>query len=395
MKTVGIICEYNPFHNGHKYHIEASRKISHADAAVCIMSGNFVQRGGLAIADKWTRTKSALAGGADLVIELPVYYAASVAQLFAFGAVCILDALGCIDFLSFGIEEENIQTIEKIAYELESNEGKIASNINGVDWRKGYPAVFSAYSSLCGEDINIIKKPNNILALEYIRAIKRIKSHITPVGIKRIGEMYKSENIGELASAEGIRNALKNGADIETAIPENVLKIYNSAYRDSLFPVFDSDFDSSVLSVLRSYKPAQLENIIDMPHGFANRIIACAKKALSIDELVDLCCVKQYTRSRVRRLIFASFLGIKSMGYDKKPSYIRILGANETGKALLNQIKKTSSLPVVTKAADYNKKDSDELFLLDMRASDLYFASCKNSAFRGGMKDFITSPIMI
>lgn len=170
MKTVGIIAEYNPFHNGHQYHIEQARRITGADAVVCVMSGSFVQRGDCAVADKWTRTHAALLGGADLILELPVYYSLAVAQLFAFGAVATLNALGCVDFLSFGIEADSLSQLDTLAKKLVYENDKIKVETQKyLDGYTGYPAARQkALTALYGVEEDLINTPNNMLALEYL-----------------------------------------------------------------------------------------------------------------------------------------------------------------------------------------------------------------------------------
>ncbi len=398
MKTAVIICEYNPFHNGHKYHIEQTKRLTGAQGIIAVMSGNFVQRGGCAIADKYTRAKAALLGGADLVIELPVYYAASVAPLFAYGAVKTADALGIADFLSFGTEADSIDELtfaaEKLAHESDLIDAETAKYANNLT---GYPAARqAALSALYNISPALMQTPNNMLAIEYLRALMSINSSIVPIGIKRCGAQYHDSNIcGEYASAGAVRTVISHNGAISSAVPGNVLSVYDAAKKCGKFPVFDKNFDKSIISYLRRCDISSLSGILDMPQGFENRIISMAKKARTIDELTEMCCVRQYTRARIRRLIYASYIGIRAMGYDKKPSYVRVLGMNSVGKQLLCAINKNCSLPVITKTADYAKKDRDELFMLDITASDLYTAAYDTADIRGGAVDFTTSPIVI
>ncbi len=398
MKIAAIIAEYNPFHKGHKYHIQKTRELTGADAVAVIMSGNFVQRGECAVADKWIRAKAAVAAGADLVFELPTYYSLGVAQLFAFGAVATLDALGCTSYLSFGTESGTIDTLKFVAEKLVYEADKIeAATKKYLDNYTGYPAAREkAIASLYEIDPETFKTPNNMLAAEYLRALYQLSSGISPVCIKRIGGAYHDEDINQsFASATAIRSQLSLGGDISAAIPDEAYKIYESARTDGLFPVFAHDFDSMVLSRLRLSTPDTLKNILDMPHGFENRIISAAKSASTIDELIELCAARQYTHSRIRRLIFASFLGIENMGYSKKPTYVRVLAMNGMGKKALAKMHETATIPIITKTADYKDKDTDPLFLLDVRASDLYSLAHKNPANRRGGKDFTTSPIVV
>ncbi|MBE7027205.1 MAG: nucleotidyltransferase [Ruminococcaceae bacterium] len=393
MKIAGIVAEYNPFHNGHKYHIEQTKQKTLADAIVAVMSGNFVQRGDCAIMDKWSRAHAAILGGADLVIELPVYYALGVAPLFSFGAVSTLNSLGCVDFISFGMEEENLDTLYDVAKALSFESEKIeAETKKYLDNYTGYPAAREkALCSLLDIDAKILQNPNNTLAIEYMRALFCLESTIKPIGITRIGAGYHDASAdSEFSSATAIRKAIFKKENITHAMPKDVYDIFTKKT-----PTFTQSFDKAMLSFLRRAKAEELKNIIDMPSGFENRIISMAKKACSIDELVELCCARQYTRSRIRRLLFASFIGIQNMGYDKTPSYIRVLGANKTGRKVLSKINSAASIPIITKTADFISKDSDELFLLDVMATDLYNLGYDEPDMRTGSADFTTSPIML
>lgn len=398
MKIAGIIAEYNPFHNGHKYHIEETRRITGADAVVAIMSGNFVQRGDCAISDKWTRAHAALLGGADLVIELPVYYSLAVAQLFAFGAVSTLDSLGCVDFLSFGMETDDISPLyalaEKLAFDNEKIEGEIKKHLGR---HTGYPAARQkALAILYRADETLLSSPNNMLALEYMRALFLQSSKIQPIGVKRKDSSYHDDKVtSACASATAVRAAILQDVSISSAVPQNTMRLYEQARQNNIFPVCAADFEQIMLSFLRLSSAESLKNIIDMPNGMENRLISAANKAVSIDELIDLCCARQFTRSRIRRLLFASFLGINDMGYTKSPSYIRILGLNKTGRKVLNKIQTGCRLPIITKTSNYDKKDSDPLFMLDCRSTDLYCMAYKNSSRRKGGADFTTPPIIL
>lgn len=398
MKISAIIAEYNPFHKGHEHHIKQTRKLTDADAVAVIMSGSFVQRGSCAICDKWTRANAAVSGGADLVFELPVYYSLGTAQLFANGAISTLNSLGCIDFLSFGAESGDISVLTDIAKKLLNEREAIERETQKhLTFRNGYPyARAKALSSLYGIDETLFSSPNNMLALEYLQALYLSESSITPIAVKRIGGDYHDTSTSvPFPSAAAIRAAISEGKDISDTMPENVYKLYNNACKNGIFPIFPHDFDCMLLSRLRACTPAELKDIIAMPQGFESRIIAAAKKSASLGELIELCSARQYTHSRIRRLIFASFLGIKDMGYSKPASYARVLAMNNRGKAALAEMQKSTSIPIITKTADYIGKDTDPLFLLDVRASDMYALACHVPEYRRGGKDFTTSPIIV
>ncbi len=398
MKTAAIIAEYNPFHNGHQYHIQETRRTVGADAVICIMSGHFVQRGDCAVTDKWTRARAALLGGADLVLELPVYYALAVAQLFAFGAVSTLNALGCVDVLSFGIEAESLASLsflaEKLAFEFDKIDTQTQKYLDG---HTGYPAARQqALTDLYGVDAALFATPNNMLALEYMRQLLLQNSTIQPVGIPRHGAGHHDPHTSsDIASASALRAALQRGDDVSGAVPAEAYALYEEARKNGRFPVFANAFDQMILSFLRRSNANELAHILDMPHGFAGRLITMAAKASTADELIELCCVKHYTRARIRRLLFASFLGIPHLGYDKAPSYVRVLGMNQTGRTLLSYMRESCRLPIITKVANYPEKYTDILFQLDCKSTDLYNLAFPAPKARRAGADFTTTPIIL
>lgn len=394
MKIAGIIAEYNPFHTGHAYHIEQTRRRSGADGVAVMMSGNFVQRGGPAVADKWTRARAAVAGGADLVMELPVYYAHAPAQLFAYGGVQSFIKSGCIDVLSFGAETPGFLEMAKTVVERECFvEGRLQNTLTPGG---PYPVAYAkAVEAECGIAAEVLSKPNNILALEYVKALTHAHSRIEPLCIERVGAGYHDMQAKcGFASATALRKKISDGdVSWEQYMPEAVLNIYNEAKKQGKFPVTEKQFDTAVLSVLRRVPARLLRGIADMPPaGFENRIAQTAVGAEGVEQLTALCTAKNYTTARVRRVVWNCFLGLPELGYAVEPTYLRVLAFNETGKAILKKMKQTSTIPLVTKAADF---EADELFTLDVRATDLYFSSSPNAQNRRGGADYTVSPFVL
>lgn len=395
MEIAGIIAEYNPFHSGHAYHIEKTRRLSGCDGIAVLMSGNFVQRGGCAVADKWVRAQAAIRGGADLVLELPTYYAHGVANLFAYGAVRTLQQCGCIDILSFGAECADGEKLVSDARRLISCSDAIEQALQ-TELKRGdaaYPAAYAAAAEkITGMETDVLSAPNTMLALEYMHVLETVESNITPLCIPRVGAPYHAQTAQDgFSSATAIRHLLARDLPAwRNFVPPAVQAVYDEAKAQGRFPIVRSAFDTSVLSVLRRLPPTTFSAICDMPPAFENRIVQMAKQATSVDELVGLCCVKQYTKARVRRLVWACFLGIPALGYSIEPTYLRVLAFNETGKAILKKMKDTAQLPLVVKAADY--KTEDALFGLDVRATDLYFSVAQNHDLRRGGLDYIFSP---
>lgn len=369
MKIAGIIAEYNPFHNGHKYHIEKTREVTGADGIVAVMSGNFVQRGDAAICDKFSRAEMALRGGSDLVVELPCVFACSSAEVFARGGVGLLESLGC-DCISFGIEEENIDELQKIALYLKNSDEEFKNRLNSaIKTGKSYPR---ALSEILGTDV--IYTPNNVLAIEYLKALETLK----PFGIRRSGSMHDGEG-----SASDIRRKIQFGEDATHLMPnysKNILKSAQSADRKVL--------ESLVLYKLRTMGEVELENVPDVTEGLENRIIDAAKRAESLDGLCELIKTKRYTMARIRRIIINSLIGIKKEDVLQKPQYIRVLGMNKTGMKILSALRDKTDIPIITKTADAK---SCRMLDLDIMASDVYAVLC---GVRGGM-DYLTSPIIL
>ena len=385
MKVTGVIAEYNIFHNGHKYQIDKIK--SNSDAVVAVMSGSFVQRGAVAIADKWTRAKAALMCGVDLVIELPVIYSLNTAQKFAQGAISILDALGTVDELCFGSECGDIEALCRAAEILDNEPKEVSAKIKSmISKGKCYPAAIeAAYDGIIPN--NLFAFPNNILAIEYIRAINAAGSRIKPVTIKRRGAAHDSaEADNGFASASAIRKMMTAGEDISEFIPPEVFEIMKNA--DA--PYSQKNLDAAVTAVLRMADTEYLAKINDVSEGLENRIKAAAASAASIEEIADKIKTKRYTRTRINRIIFSALLGLTKDLCALPPYYIRVLGMNSTGRILLREINEKCALPVIIKTADYKK--ADRIFKAEMRATDIASLCSPDTSKRVGGRDFITPP---
>ncbi len=384
MKTAGIICEYNPFHTGHEYHIKKTREQTGADAIVCIMSGNFTQRGEAAIANKFLRAKLAVLGGADLVLELPCAYAISCAEKFALGGVQLLNMINA-DYISFGAENEHLDKLLKLS-DILINEPDEFKEILADELKKGesYPKARShAAERLFSGAEKIMAKPNNSLALEYLSALRKTNSKLTPIAIKRMGAGYNDNKLDKLyASASGIRNALMVGSSTLSHIPEETRDEFLTISKN---PVFTSSFDSIAVYKLRTCGSEYLKNINDVSEGLENRIIQAAKKYNSIEEIVSYSASKRYTKNRISRIILAAIIGIEN-NFPTQINYIRPLAMNQTGAKLLSKLKKSCPFPIITKLANYNGDMS--LLKYDILASDIY------SIAKGeeGSLDYTTSP---
>lgn len=374
MKITGIIAEYNPFHNGHAYQIKAAKERG-SDCAVAVCGGLFSQRGELSVCTKTAKAKAAAAGGADLVIELPLCYTLSPAPDFAAGGVKIIDALGCADFLTFGCEEENPDRLFDVLKALETIENTDAVK-NALKNGCSLPSSRQqALFEINPEFADIISKPNNILALEYISALKKIGSAVTPVAVPRKGALHGSGEIFEnICSATKLREIMRN--DIQSAaqfMPKGSFDIISNEAERGRAPLDISRIENAMLFSLRKLGSDDISQINGVCEGMENLICEGIKEHTSIEKIVEYCSGKRYTKSRIRRILMCSVLGITKELAHVFPPYIRVLGFNEIGREALKIIKKTASVPVVTKASEIPKisDNAKAVFAVESLAADL------------------------
>lgn len=383
-KSVGIIAEYNPFHNGHLYHVEESRRLTGAEVVVCVMSGNFLQRGQMAIADKWERAEAAVRCGADLVVELPTVFACNSAPYFAEGAVEILENLG-VDYISFGSESGNIDDLKNISEEISQN--TIESLIKEkVKEGLAYPrARREAFGQVFGDEkAAILDSPNNILAIEYLKAMKKA----TPVTVCRKGPGYHDLNVDEeLASATAIRYLMEEQKDVTGLMPEASAEIIQKSKKPSMNLLFDLIRHKILVS-----DGAELDKIPAGGEGLGNKAKNIIRTVSSYEQLVEELKSKRYTRTRINRFLMQMLLAVEAMeGYNK---YIRVLAFNDKGSAYLKQVKKSGEcgLPIIT---NINKDLEGNPSILttvnkDILASDLYNLASGRDLYANS--DFVKNP---
>lgn len=410
MKVVGIVSEYNPFHNGHKYHIQAAKEACGSDYAICIMSGSFVQRGEPAIYDKWSRARMAVMNGADLVIELPVVYACQPAEIFALGAVKILNSMGIVDYICFGSELGDTDALHKLA-KLLHNEPQEFKQLLRTQLEQGmsYPkAVSNALASYTSEDDRmdadgILRNPNNVLGIEYIKALLALNSNIEPVAVKRIASGYNDVDItGSIASATAVRSEIKEkgiSGKVRSSVPENSVAIIESNLKSCRHPLYLNDFSDMLLYRLRLIDEAELRKYMNVREGIENRLKKYAQTSRDCEELIECVKTKRYTRTYIQRLLCHMLLDIRKSdiasfkGLDY-PSYIRILAFNENGTGLLKELKKLAAYPVISKVADFRCHDDriNKMFAYDILATNIYNLGYRTPEFKKGSEDYLTSP---
>lgn len=376
--TVAVIAaEYNPFHNGHAYHIEETRAAG-ATHIAAVMSGNFTQRGTPAAIEKRARVRSALAGGADLIIELPLPYAMATAQRFAYGVAGIAEGMGCVDVLSFGSESGYLSILQAAALAVDSP--VVCARMNellagGITFAR---ARQSAVSEICGDEVaETLGSPNDLLAVEYIRQLKAIGSKISPFAVLRSGARHDEQvSRGEIASASFLRALMHSGGAnaLNGFMPFASIQEVEAAVKSGFAPFDEKKLETMMLGVLRRMTPQELSRMPDISEGIENRIYAAIRQACSMDEVYSLAKSKRYTAARIRRVIMSAFLGLEDSLGAEAPPYIRVMGFNARGREILSRMKTTATLPVSDSIA-YLRKVNDrceQLVDMEARSTDLY-----------------------
>lgn len=373
MSLAGIVAEFNPLHNGHKYLIDCAKRDGHNVA--CVISGNFVQRGDTAIIPKFKRAETALLAGADIVLELPVPWSMSTAQNFAFGAISQLSALN-IDVLYFGSESGDENLLQLVANHLSSGEFDkyIKKDLNsGITFAKLRQ---NAVKSLLGKEAALtLENPNDTLAIEYICAAKKLGLKINFKAIKRIGANHNdSVSTSDFSTSTLLRNDIKEDEQnsLNKYIPENVLSVIKSSPKSDI-----KKLDSSIISKLKLENYENLSKLPDVSEGLENLLYKSIKSAHSYHELCDLVKTKRYTLARIRRIILSAFLGIDNRWFLKEPPYVRLLGFSGEGQKLIT---KESRKPIVTRVSQINRLDetSKAVLRLENRINSVYALSLDN-----------------
>lgn len=377
IKAAGIVAEFNPFHSGHKYLLKQARNAGFEEIAV-VMSGNFTQRGEAACALKEARVRAALSSGADLCLELPLAYAVSSAERFSYGAVSILNSLGCIDSLVFGSETADTMALCDCADKLSQLDGSplLAKKLSeGCSFVK---ARSEALKEIGGEKFEkILSNPNDTLGIEYIKALKKLDSKMTPFAVKRQGAGHDEKSIdGESASASAIREFLAKGEfeDALSYLPNESANILRAEIEAGRAPYLSDKASLLMLDRLRRLSKEDFAVLPDVNEGLENRLFAAAQSAVSLDDFLMSVKSKRYTLARIRRIALCAYLGVKKEYAACEPPYVRVLGFNNRGLKLLAKARKAANKPIFSRYADFKAADglSKEFFELECRASDLY-----------------------
>lgn len=418
MKTVGIIVEYNPLHYGHIYHFRQSLHLSGANSSIAVMSGNFLQRGEPALVNKWARTEMALHMGVDLVIELPVAYAASSAEVFAQGAATLLDATGIVDSLCFGSESGEIKWLQQLASLLAHEPASFQARIRAhLQTGMSYPSAYSSTVLELGQanpdftddlqhlSLDELAKPNNTLGLHYLIALQRLNSTITPMTVTRQKAGYHQTDITDqqIASATAIRKLLFEQRNLHAAkayLPEFTYDIIHKEWLAGRAPMQWNNYSRALFHTLFSQSADQLADYYEVTEGLQHRIKQALPHMrdlpLDVEQLLALLKTKRYTRTKLQRTLTRILLGHTKLALHKDsilqgPQYIRVLGFSEKGRVLLKRMKQSAKLPVITKVTQ-----ADDPFLtLDIQAASAYSLGYTSSDANELLRDYYQAPIMI
>ncbi|PID00074.1 nucleotidyltransferase [Sporosarcina sp. P29] len=392
MIATGIVVEYNPFHNGHLFHLNEAKRLTGADVIIAVMSGHFLQRGEPAIVDKWTRTRMALASGADLVIELPYAFSTAHAPQFAKGAIQILDALQC-EYICFGSEEGHISSfmnsLDTMNTHNELYEKTIKSSMQeGISYPNAMRIAYEEISRSTDEPLADLSEPNNILGFHYMKAIREIQSNMMAVTLERKGTHYHDEALPEdsIASATGIRKELfaTDVEHVQSFMPSSSFKLLHQQPHQS----WDHLYPFLRFVILRE-GPEQLASIADITEGIEFSLWRAAKEHATFQEFMQAVKSKRYTWTRIQRMLVHVLTGYRksTRAQITSPSYLRLLGLSVNGRSYLRTVKKEVTLPLISRAGSHK----DPSLLMDIKSTDIYMCGIQREP---GL-DFKTPPILL
>lgn len=400
MSVIGIVGEYNPFHYGHKHHIAETKRLLGEDCpVVCAMSGDFIQRGEAAVYSKFARAEAAVRSGVDLVLELPPAWALSSAEGFARGAVGLLGSIGVVTHLSFGSECGEVEPLETLAEIL--LDPLIGADIRReLEAQEGIPFAAArqrAVAKRAGELSGQLETPNNILAVEYIKAVYEQGLSIKPVTVQRFGSGHDKMSESGHKSAAEIRRALANGADISASVPGSAYEIYRREDKLGRGPVLMENLESAMISRLRMLPDSAFAALPDAGEGLNNRLARAAREESGLDAVIAAAKSKRYALSRIRRMVMCAVLGISADMSRETPPYARVLAANARGCALLREMEGKARIPVITKPAAVKELGAEcrEVFDRSSSAHDLYVLGYSAKEERRGGADWRTSPKIV
>ena len=392
-RVLGIIAEYNPFHNGHMYHLQKAKEQSGAQYCICVMSGNFVQRGNTSIVNKWKKAEMALLNGVDLVIELPTIYSVASAEGFSLGAIKLLNNLKIVDAISFGTETSDFAALNNISSIVNEEPMKYKSILNselkkGLSFPKARENALMLYLNDNKRYDNILNTPNNILAIEYLKALKKIKSTIQPIPVKREKVYYNDKVIvDEFASATAIRKLLKNEefSEIRKVVPKSTYQILKKETELGNVVLDLSRYEKEIIYNLRRMTVSEIAELPDVNEGLEHSLKNAANYSNDITNLINIVKTKRYTVTRIQRILICALLGItkRDVGMAKKAEpYIRVLGFNKNGKKIISAIaNQNPKLQIIVSVKKFMENNTDKhlhtMISKDIFASNVYTLGCE------------------
>lgn len=398
MRTVGIICEYNPFHRGHAWLLAQLRERYGADTAVvCAMSGNFVQRGDFAIAEKHLRAEAALRGGADLVLELPLPWAISSAEGFARGGVEVLESTGVVDTLCFGSECADGVRVKRVAEGLLSEEFSTALRERLTDGGSFAAARQEAAQQILGDDAQILSAPNDILAVEYCKALRSMHSRMEPLALPRRGSAHDGEAQDGFASASYIRQKLIAGESADEYLTADMARLLAQACAAGRAPVRMETLERAVLYRLRTMGEEDFAPYDTGREGLYHRFYEAARSGTGVEQMLSEVKTRRYAHARLRRMLLSVFLGVVPARQDEEVPYLRVLGMNGRGRKLLHEMRSSARLPVLIKPADVRElsEAAQRLFTLEARCTDIYALAFPDPSNAAAGSEWRTGPIIL
>lgn len=393
MDVIGVVGEFNPFHLGHFQHFEGSRAQLGGDAPiVCVMSGDFVQRGAPAVFDKHARAEAAARCGADLVFELPLPWCVSSAERFAAGAVGLLDALGIVTHLSFGSESGDLAPLTALALAASEEENIEKTKDRMAAWGISFAAAREmVLHETLGEEARLLETPNNVLGVEYLKALFALRSSMTPMTTARAETQHDMESAGPMRSASQLRSMMEAGEDISGYVPEGARAMPRERTDEGRGPVTMAKLEEALLSRLRMLPAEDFAALPDATEGLQNRLYKAVRTEESVEAVLSAVKTKRYPLSRLRRMVICAALGVKAGLGGERPGYARLLASTERGRALLRGV---TGVPVITKPAAARQLPAEDraIFELTANARDLYVLGYDVIQERKGGSDWKMSP---
>lgn len=396
MTIAGIVAEYNPFHLGHAHQIQETRRILGSDCGiVCVMSGDFVQRGEPALFSKFARAEAAVRCGADLVLELPLPWCMSTAERFAGGAVSILGGLGVVEYLSFGSESGNAALLRETAECLDSEaySGRLRAYLD-----EGLP--FAACRQKAAEEIlgceraSALSRPNDNLAVEYLRAVSAGGYGMSPLAVRRIGAGHDALSDGPVRSGSELRAMTAGGESIAPYLPDGAFQVFQKETEQGRGPVTLAAMEPLLLSRLRMLDEAAFLAVPDAGEGLEHKLYSACGVQPDLQGIYAAVKSKRYSHARIRRMTLSAALGIQKKQIFESPPYARILALNERGATILRRAKERGTLPILSKPAAVKSMEpfAHQIFTLSVKAHDLFVLAFQNAGFHAGGQDWQESP---